>query len=287
MSDLESNVSKQARLIIGALAKLLRPLVKLLINCQVTFPMLSELLKSVYVDVARTEYKLEKKKITDSRISVLTGVHRKDIRRIREEDEPNNDEPSVVSLGTQLISVWMTDPKYIDNKGQPKPLAKRDGRSGVVDFETLVQSVGKKDIHARSVLDDWLKLGVVEFNDSDEVVLLHEAFIPEKGFDEKVFFFRQNIHDHLAAVANNLIGESAPLLERAVYYSELSVESVLELQELAKEHAMKALREVDKRAKQLKRRDSNRDIARRKLRMNFGTYFYKETKNTEEDEDVA
>ena len=67
-----------------------------------------------------------------------------------------------------------------------------------VSFETLVASVNT-DIRPRAVLDEWLRLGVVQIDDSDQVCLVVDAFVPEKGLDEKAFLFGQNIHDHLAA----------------------------------------------------------------------------------------
>ncbi len=280
MSNSESKISKQSSLLVKALTRLLRPLIKLLIHNQLTFPMFSELLKSVYVDVAQKDFKLENKRVTDSRISVLTGVHRKDIRKLR---APNTrmEEPSTVSLGTQLISIWLTNSEYLNTQGSPKPLPRVaiDG----VGFDTLVQQVGRQDIHPRSVLDDWLRLGVVEINENDEVVLLIDAFIPQKGFEEKLYFFEQNIHDHLGAVTNNVIGDKNPLLEQSVYYSNLSQESVDTLHLMARQLTTNVLKEIDKKARALKKSDRASMKTKGKFRMNFGSYFYKEATNEDGD----
>ena len=64
---------------------LLRPLVHLLLSKQITFPILTTLLKELYVEVASEEFQIEGKRLTDSRINLLTGIHRKDVRRFREE----------------------------------------------------------------------------------------------------------------------------------------------------------------------------------------------------------
>ena len=68
--------------LLQALQKLLRPLIRLLLAQGVTFPMLASQLKAVYVQVAKEEFKLTDKRQTDSRISLLTGVHRKDVKRL-------------------------------------------------------------------------------------------------------------------------------------------------------------------------------------------------------------
>ena len=71
--------------LVTALRKLLRPLVRLLLSFQVSYPFLSTLLKSIYVDVADQEFSVDGKRQSDSRITLLTGVHRKDVKRLRDE----------------------------------------------------------------------------------------------------------------------------------------------------------------------------------------------------------
>lgn len=46
-----------------------------------------------------------------------------------------------------------------------------------------------KDIRARSVLDEWLRLGIAHLDDQDRVRLNAEAFVPARGFEEKAFYF--------------------------------------------------------------------------------------------------
>ncbi|MEM6421722.1 MAG: DUF6502 family protein, partial [Pseudomonadota bacterium] len=65
------------------LSGMLRPLVRILIARGVTLPALIRLLKSVYVGVAEEDFRIDGKPVTDSRVSVITGVHRRDVRAIR------------------------------------------------------------------------------------------------------------------------------------------------------------------------------------------------------------
>ena len=97
----------------------------------------------------------------------------------------------------------------------------------------------------------------------------HSAAIPREGTTSK----QTNRINETDTAAGNLAGEEPPLLERSVHYTELSPDSVAELSELAEKKAMEALREVNRRALALKRRDARR--GEHKLRMNFGTYFYR------------
>ena len=63
--------------------RLLRPLVRLLIERSIPLPFVTELLRGLYVEVAVKEFPVEGKRQTDSRVNLLTGVHRKDVKRLR------------------------------------------------------------------------------------------------------------------------------------------------------------------------------------------------------------
>ena len=73
--------------LVKAVVMLCRPLIRLLIEKGITFPLFRELMKELYVEVADKEFSLDDKKPSDSRVFVLTGVHRKDIKRIRQQSE--------------------------------------------------------------------------------------------------------------------------------------------------------------------------------------------------------
>lgn len=266
----------------SAVTRVLRPLVGLLMEHGLTFPWLSGHLKTVFVDVAEKEFRLPKKRQTDSRITLLTGVHRKDVRRLRQsrEDEAEEGPPASVYLGAHLVAVWTSDKRFLDGKGRPKPLTRLPHGKGP-NFEELVTSVSK-DIRPRAVLDEWLRLGAVEVDDNDCVRLKTEAFIPTKGFEEKVYYLGKNVHDHIAAARHNVQGGDPPLLERSVYYDALSTESVNALNELARKEGMKLLQTINRRARELQSRDRRRGNATH--RINFGLYFFHESEGPSEDE---
>jgi len=259
------------RSIVTAVRRLLRPIVRLLLTHQITFPYLARLLKAVYVELAEREFRLEGRPQTTTRVSLLTGIHRKDVKRLRSELPHEEAPPPMVSLGAQLVAVWMGDPAYLDESGRPRRLARHAAAGEPVSFEGLVQSVSK-DIRPRAVLDEWLNLGVARLGSDGRVELNTGAFTPDRGLDEKAFFFGRNLHDHVAAGVANLRGERPSHPDRAVYYDGLSAESVAELRTLAERLGMEALHAVNRRARELSLRDRDRSDAEQ--RMTFGIYFY-------------
>lgn len=258
--------------LVRALKQVLRPLVRLLLAKGVTYPYLSNLLKTLYVDVAAHDFPLEGKRQTDSRLSLLTGVHRKDVRRLMSQPREHALPPANISLGARLVARWCGEAGYLDEAGRPKPLARLPAADGGPSFERLVADESK-DIRARAVLDEWLRLGLAEVDAEDRVCLRTSAFVPEKGLDEKLFYFGRNLHDHLAAASHNVLGQQPPFLERGVYSGGLNQAAVEELAKLAEQMGMDTLRALNRRAGEL-RASSATDGPNR--RMHFGIYFYSE-----------
>jgi Family of unknown function (DUF6502) len=260
--------------LVAALRRLLQPLVRLLTAQGITYPMLADLLKQVYVEVAVRDFRLEGEAPTDSRVTLLTGVHRKDVKRLRTPGAPQPEAmPEMVALGSQLAAVWTTRRDLRDRKGRPRPLPRLASQGGARSFEGLVASISK-DIRARPLLDEWLRLGVVRIDEQDRVVLRSAAFVPSRGFDEKAFYLGHNLHDHIAAAGHNVQGEGPPFLERSVHYDGLDAASVAGIKELAERAGMEAVQSVYRESKEHETRD--RKSASPKQRLTFGIYFYSE-----------
>jgi hypothetical protein len=272
MSIPEPHSAAPSPALILGLRRVLRPLVWLMLSRGVTFPYLAELLKAIFVEVADKEFRIGAKPATDSRINLITGVHRKDVSRLRQALSSSREAaPAVVSLGAQVVAVWLGTPRYLDAQGRPLPLPRFASEGGEQSFESLVASVNS-DIRSRVVLDEWLRLGVVHIDGERRVCLNADAFVPAEGFDEKAFYFGHNLHDHAAAAAHNLHGGQPPFLERSVHYDALSADSVRLLASQAEELGMPALLALNKSALAAEQRDADDPSPRQ--RMTFGIYFY-------------
>jgi hypothetical protein len=259
---------------VAALRRVLRPLVRLMLAQGITYTYLAELLKTLFVEVADKDFRIGNKAPTDSRISLMTAVHRKDVSRLRQAlDSADEVVPSVVSLGAQLVATWLGTPRFLDDKGEPKPLPRFISEGGDVSFEALVAGVNS-DIRSRVVLDEWLRLGVAHFDEQRRVCLNAQAFVPAAGFDEKAFYFGHNVHDHIAAAAHNVLGNQPPLMERSVHYHQLSTEAIAQLSKQSQELGMKALLAVNKSA--LAASQAPLPEGTTGQRMTFGIYFYAE-----------
>jgi len=259
--------------LLKALRHVMQPLVRLMLRKGVTYLVFADLLKEVFVEVADREFRLGEKAPSDSRISLLTGVHRKDVRRLRNTGDPAASTlPENITFGAQLVNAWASAP-FCNDAGQPQPLPRLASVGGDRSFDALVAKVST-DIRARVVLDEWLRLGIVRLDEKERVHLEAQAFVPQKGFDEKAAYLGHNLHDHACAAVHNLSSEGPAFFERSVHYDALAPVSVEALREAVASEGMQALLSFNRLAAELEFRDLPSLEPRQ--RITVGLYFYTE-----------
>ena len=277
----QGGYNKTQAALVKAVSMLCRPLIRLLIEKGMTFPQFRELMKTLYVEVAAEHFSLDDKKPSDSRIFVLTGVHRKDIKRLRQQVE-QEDSPitSSASLSGEIIARWNSMQEFLDDKNKPRQLLK-SGTSDDAGFEQLVSSVNK-DVRPKVILEEWLRLNIVRMK-GDYVVLNKSAFVTNKEFNEMAYYLGHHVHDHLASCVNNILAEDEPMLERSVYYASLTENSVNKLNTIANKKGNELLQHLNKQA--IKLYDADKDKVDANYRMRLGVYWYQAQLDTHHDAD--
>ncbi len=260
-------------LLLKSLGKLLRPLVRLLIRNGITFPVLADVLRDLYLDVALHDELTDERARTDSRVSLLTGIHRKLIRRQRDAVVAPDPIPEIVTLSSQIIARWLGAAPWASGGDVPRPLP-RTATAGEPSFDGLVEAV-TKDLRPRAVLDEWLSQDIVSLGPDDRVVLNVAAFVPSPGRDEQLFYFGRNLHDHIAAASANIsaVGK-APFMDRSVHYDALPIAAAERLEALGREAAMRLLLDINRQAMELAAAHDPPVGPTR--RVNLGLYLYVE-----------
>lgn len=272
MPGVEPNAPPDAARLQQPIARLLRPLVRLFIRCGTTFPALCDLLRELYVNVAVHDFALPDKEQTDSRISLLTGIHRKEVRRLRGAGAPVRLVPASVSRTTQIVARWLGTPKFNDDKGRPLPLPRAGDDNDGPTFESLVEEV-TRDLRPRAILDEWLDRKIARVDQNGRIVLTEAAIAPQKGDERQLYYFGRNLHDHISASVENITGDApAPrFMERAVHYERLSEDLAKRMETISRELAMSALQMANREAQAAYPNDAGGD-----WRWNFGVYVYRE-----------
>ncbi len=256
--------------VLKAIEYLLYPLVRLVIARSISYGSLTEVIKFVMVKEAERQLKSKSSEpLTDSRLSVVTGIHRKEIKRIRgtKSHDVSGYEPS---LASQVVAKWAGD-KALRSKGGIKKLPRKTLNEKDYDFEDLVRSIST-DIRPRVVLEELLDRGLVTVDDKDTLQLHPENLALKQDQEETLHYLSLNIHDHLSTAVHNLIKPDSKVLDRCVHYHGLNTEAIEKLKELSEKYAMESLVAVNNEAQSMLK-DSR---LKGNLRMNFGAYFHHE-----------
>lgn len=252
---------------------LMAPVVRWLLRNGVSYGSFADLLKTVFVDAARAELASQGTQPSFSALSVLSGVHRKDVRALEAASQTHARQvgaPRGVPVASQVFTRWMTNRRYRTRDGKPKSLP-RAGEG--ISFEGLAREISR-DVHPRTVLDELLRLGLVRL-DAEVVVPISVSFTPSRKLDDLTALFAANAADHIAAAVHNLTVEAPPKLEQSVFADGLSAESVDHLMTLARAAWRTAFETMVQEATNRVEADAGLDDADQH-RMRFGVYYYSE-----------
>lgn len=161
-----------------AYRRLLNPLVRILVRNGVTATEACDLLKQVYVDAATAkEFHVEGRRHSDTRISILTGMTRKEVHRFRRGKTDEGDH-SNLSRVQRVIAGWNQDPRFTGPYGLPLSLRFDDSEDGP-SFTTLVR-LHSGDMAPRAMLDELLRVGLAEIDDEGMVRNTGRTYIPSQ-----------------------------------------------------------------------------------------------------------
>src|SRR5512144_2025597 len=144
--------------LLAAYRKILQPLVRILIRHGISFGELSEVLKTVFVEVASRDFTLPNRKVSQSRIAILTGLTRKEVAK-QEEILASGQALSIdtnLNRATRVLEGWHTDPEFTGPYGMPLELPFESDGNGA-SFTTLVRKYSG-DMAARAMLDELLRV---------------------------------------------------------------------------------------------------------------------------------
>lgn len=238
----------------AAVLRLLRPLVRILLRNGISYGVFADLARWIYVDVADKEFGVEGRKQTVSRVSVITGLTRKEVSRLQAIETPN-DEAAIqqYNRAARVISGWVRDTRFMNKNGAPAELP---FEGSDISFSQLVKQYSG-DIPARAILDELLRVGTVERTDKNNIRLVQQAYIPRTGEENKLHILGTDVSDLIATIDHNLQHTNDdPYFQRKVMYDNLPEEVIPRLRKLTEEQGQALLEELDRFLSQYDR-DSN------------------------------
>ena len=275
--------AKHNRVLSRAIVRLLRPLIRIVLRNGMSYNAFADLAKQVYVDVGMQEFAIPGKKQTISRVSILTGLSRKEVQRVMGRRDSADDEARArYNRAARVIAGWVRDRDFTDAAGNPLALSQEEGEAG---FSELVKR-HSGDMPARAVLDELLRVGAVEHLENGRIRLLSRAYVPRTSDLEKLEILGTDVSDLIYTIDHNLQhGADDPYFQRKVMYDNLPAEAIGTFRHLSAERAQALLEKMDKWLAEHDR-DMNSSVeGTGRMRAGIGIYYFDEavTKKPEEN----
>ena len=230
-------------LLIAAIRKLLRPLIRILLKNGVPYGAFIDIAKPIYVESATELIESEGKKSTNAKISTVTGLSRKEVQRLKEEGEIDDVWAfDRYNRAARVVAGWVRDTRFSDRQGQPAILPYDEGSTS---FHALVAAFSG-DIPARTILEELLEANVVKRLNDGRIQLLSRAYIPAGNQAEKLGILGTDVAGLVDTIAHNIYSQNEkPFFQRKVYYDNLPEEAIPRLHTLVEERGQALIEDLD------------------------------------------
>ena len=213
-------------------------------------------------------------RLSDSRVALMTGVHRKDLRRLRQLGTAALSRGPTVA--NEVFTRWLAEPAWRGADGEPLALRRQADGGTAGSFESLVQSV-TRDVHPRAVLEELLRLQLVQTTVDEDgaaaVRIVRRAFVPPAGSAQLLALAQANLADHVAAICGNLQADGRRFLEQAIYSDELTADSARQFNRETRQAWDRLFEQMMPRLQELYEADRQSDQPR-DYRVRLGMYGY-------------
>lgn len=221
----------------SAVMTLLRPLVRILLRHGVPFTTFQEIARWVYVEVAEKHFALPDRKQTDSRVSILTGLTRKDVARIRKLEKPDDRAEALsYNRAARVVSAWVRDYPMEGTVSGVSPLP----LEGEASLSSLIRRYSG-DMPVRAVVDELLRVGAIRIRGNEEAELIHRHYLPYMGEQRKLVYLGDDVADLIATIGHNLESPGQTHFQRKVFYDNIPVEHIESVRAVARKRGEAAI----------------------------------------------
>ena len=220
----------------AAVLHLLRPLVRVLLRHGMAYDEFTELARRTYVEVAERDFALRGRKQTTSRISVITGLNRKEVARLQAlnaQGQPAEEAlAATMNRAAKVVVGWQRE--HAGPRGGPSEL-------DAAQFSALVRKYSG-DMPVRAVLDELRHAGAVTPGEDGRYRLQGEGYVPQATDSRKITLLGQHAADLLGTIDHNLAcpAEQAYLQQR-VFADNIPAERIDAVRSAMRDAGLKAL----------------------------------------------
>jgi hypothetical protein len=238
--------------LLDAARRILYPLVRILLRNGVPSDALTELVRKTYVDVAENEFTMDGKRQTTARISVITGLNRKEVARLRGAAPLSDDDQRRWNRAATVLGAWLRDDAFHDRKGDPLDLP-FEGPD--LSFAQLCKK-HSGDMQPRAIADELLRVGAIEQVDG-RLRMTTRGYVPAGDPESVAEILGIDTAELIETIDHNMSADpDDKLLQLKVLSTNVPAEHVAEFNAYSRRLSRPILEELNR---WLAARDLNRD----------------------------
>lgn len=261
----------------AALRLLFRPIARIMLRSGVNWQELADICKATYVEVATEDFGIRGRPTNISRVAILTGLTRREVRRLRNLLEEQNPEVfNRMNYATRVLSGWHQDEQFLDADGKPAVLtATGAGQT----FETLCDRYSG-DVAASTMLKELKHVGAVAEDSNGRLIVKRRDYSPRLMDPERMLSSGSVLEDMGYTIAYNLHrAESDPgRFERRAINTRMPASAVPAFREFLEKEGQSFLEQVDDWLTEHEIKDGDNESG---IRLGLGAYWIEGRKREE------
>ncbi|MFO1426668.1 MAG: DUF6502 family protein [Steroidobacteraceae bacterium] len=261
--DLKSATLSAARV-------LLRPVVRLMIRTGVSWKEFADLSKTSFVEVATEEFGIRGRPTNVARVAILTGIHRREVARLRELlEQAASPEPQYLNAAQRVLAGWHQDPDYLDGQGAPREIPLDGAAPSFMDLCSRYAG----DVPATALLKELRAVGSVAATPGERLRAVSRVYIPLQLDPAKVLRAGSVLADLGATVVHDLTcGPDVPLrFERRAENDRIDARHLPAFRAMLEQEGQAFLERIDD---WLTRHESDAETARLRPQLRLGVGLY-------------
>ena len=166
-------INRERKAILIAIIRILRPLIKIFLRNGISYGTFSDIAKWLFIDISMKNFTIEGRKQSISRVSIITGINRKEVKRVLHFPKPE-DCAERYNRASRVIAGWQKDKDFLTKSGKPAVLP-FTGKGAT--FQNLVKRYSG-DMPVRAILDELSRTNAVVQTKTNCIRLLtaHHSF---------------------------------------------------------------------------------------------------------------
>ena len=230
--------------VLDAFLLVMRPIVRILLRYGIGYREFVEVAKTAYVDVASSDFGLRGRPTNISRVAVMTGLTRKEVKRLRDKIESGDSRISVKTTPlADVLHHWHAQDEFTDESGRPIALPfSGDGKS----FASLVKKFGG-DIPAGAMRTELSRVGAIYENSEGELEVIDRVITPDSDHDGLIAALVHGAYALLANIAHNSDPEvdDDHMANRFAYTQIVTTNQTSQIRRIAKDRIVEFAQSID------------------------------------------